>query len=94
MASELQFINKLINSFSEIGETKTIAKGDYLIKECEIEKNLYWVVAGAIRVFYLAEFEEHVLRLGYKDSLINSLSSFLKQTPSEFFIEAIRKTTV
>jgi len=41
MASELQFINKLINSFSEIGETKTIAKGDYLIKEGEIEKNLY-----------------------------------------------------
>lgn len=94
MASELQFINKLINSFSEIGETKIIAKGDYLIKEGETEKNLYWVVSGAVRVFYLTEFEEHEIRLGYKDSLINSLSSFIKQTPSEFFVEALRKTTV
>jgi len=94
MASELQFINKLIKSFSEIGETKIIAKSDYLIKEGETEKNLYWVMSGAVRVFYLTEFEEHVIRLGYKDSLINSLSSFIKQTPSEFFIEAIRKTTV
>jgi len=94
MTSALQFINKLNESLNKIGETKTIAKGDYLIKEGEIENNLYWVASGAVRVFYLTEFEEHVIRLGYKDSFINSLSSFIKQTPSEFFIEAIRKTTV
>lgn len=94
MASELQFINTLINSLTEIGETKTITKGGYLIKEGEVEKNLYLVESGAVRVFYLTAFEEHVVRLGYQGSFINSLSSFIKQTPSEFFIEAIRKTTV
>lgn len=94
MAGEPLFVNKLIDSLTKIGETKTIAKGDYLIKEGEVEKNLYWVASGAVRVFYLTEFDEHVIRLGYKNSFINSLSSFIKQTPSEFFIEAIRKTTV
>ena len=94
MASEHLFINKLIFYLTEIGETKIIAKGDYLIKEGEIERNLYWVASGAVRAFYLTEFEDHVFRLGYKDSIINSLSSFIKQTPSEFFVEAIRKTTV
>jgi CRP-like cAMP-binding protein len=94
MSNQPVFINKLINNLSNIGETKTFAKGDYLIREGEIEKNLYWVESGAVRVFYLTEFEEQVIRLGYKDSFINSLSSFIKQTPSEFFVEAIRKTTV
>jgi CRP-like cAMP-binding protein len=94
MKYEPLFIDKLINALVEIGETKIIAKGDYLIREGEVEKNLYWVESGAVRVFYLTEFEEHVIRLGYKNSFINSLSSFIKQTPSEFFVEAIRKTTV
>lgn len=94
MSNQPGFINKLINELTKTGEYKTIAKGDYLIREGEIELNLYWVESGALRVFYLTEFEEHVIRLGYKDSFINSLSSFIKQTPSEFFVEAIRKTTV
>ncbi len=88
------FIEKLIHSFDEIATQKTIAKGDYLIKEGEIEKNLYFIETGAVRVFYLSEFEEHIIRLGYKDSFINSLSSFIKASPSEFYIEAIRKTTL
>jgi CRP-like cAMP-binding protein len=94
MSNQPVFINKLINALTTAGESKTIAKGDYLIREGEIERNLYWVESGAVRVFYLTEFEEHVIRLGYKNSFINSLSSFIKQTPSEFFIEAIRKTTL
>ena len=94
MAGDLLFINRLLDALTKIGETKSIAKGDYLIREGEIEKNLYWVASGAIRVFYLTEFDEHIVRLGYKDSFINSLSSFIKQTPSEFFIQAIRNTTV
>ena len=94
MGSESSFIEKLILTLTKSSESKTIAKGDYLIREGEIERNLYWVESGAVRVFYLTEFEEHVIRLGYKDSFINSLSSFIKQTHSEFFVEAIRKTSV
>ncbi len=43
MSNELPFINKLIDSLTEIGEIRTIPKDDFLIKEGEIEKNLYWV---------------------------------------------------
>ena len=42
----------------------------------------------------LSEYEEHIIRFGYEGSLITSLSSFLKGTPSEFYIEAIRKTSM
>jgi CRP-like cAMP-binding protein len=88
------FIEKLKASFGEIATRKTIARGEFLIKEGEVEKNLYLVESGAIRVFYLTEFEEMTIRFGYKGSMINSLSSFIKETPSEFYIDAIRKTNL
>ncbi len=65
MANEPLFTDQLLYSSSVIGESKTFVKGDYLIREGEIERNLYWVESVAIRVFYLTEFEEHVIRLGY-----------------------------
>lgn len=64
------------------------------MKEGEVEQNLYLVKSGAVRVFYLSEFEEQTIRFGYEGSLINSLSSFINGKPTEFYIETIRKTTL
>lgn len=94
MKTPPDFTRKLIASFEAAAEEKVISKGQFLIKEGEVEKNLYFVTSGAIRVFYLSEFEEQTVRFGYEGSFINSLSSFIKGTPSEFYIQAIRKTTV
>lgn len=94
MKQSSDFTDKLIKSFEKSAEQKVISKGQFLIKEGEIEKNLYFVISGAIRVFYLSEFEEQTVRFGYMGSFINSLSSFIKDAPSELYIQAIRKTTV
>ena len=94
MANTPDFIGKIITAMEESGAEKVISKGECLIKEGDIEHNLYLIVSGAVRVFYLSEFEEQTVRLGYEGSLINSLSSFIKGTPSEFYIEALRKTTL
>ena len=94
MPGEKSFAEKLLLSFNEIGEQKVLSKGDLLLKEGDVETNLYLVQAGAIRFFYLSEFEEQTIRFGYKGSLINSLSSFSKAIPSEFYIEAIKKSTI
>jgi CRP/FNR family transcriptional regulator, anaerobic regulatory protein len=87
-------MQKLIDSLDKIAEPKTISKGEYLIREGQIERNLYYVETGAVRVFLLSEFEELTIRFGYEGSFLNSLSSFLKGTPSEFYIEAIRKSSI
>ncbi len=73
---------------------KTLKKNDYLLRPGMIEHHLYLVESGALRIIYLTEFEEHTIRFGYTGSLITSLGSFLKNTPSKFYIQAIRKTTV
>lgn len=94
MTNDLDFTEKLLNSFENVSIKKTIQKGELLIKEGEIERNIYLIETGAVRLFYLSEYEEQTIRLGYEGSLINSLSSFLKEQPSEFYLEAIRKTTL
>lgn len=88
------FITLLENLFEQVGKEKTLAKGAFLVKEGQVENYLYRIESGAVRVFLLTELEELTVRFGYEGSYINSLSSFLRQTPSEFFIETIRKTTV
>jgi CRP-like cAMP-binding protein len=92
MSKQADFSKKLIQAIHAAALKRVVPKGDYIIKAGDIEQNLYFVDKGAVRVFYLTEFEEHTIRLGYSGSIINSLSSFIKGTPSEFYLEAIRKT--
>jgi CRP-like cAMP-binding protein len=76
------------------GREQVYAKGAMLIREGDVEEHVYYIVSGAVRVIYLSEFEEQTIRFGYEGSIINSLSSFLKKAPSEFYIETMRKTVV
>jgi len=94
MANKQGFPSDLVNSLIDAANQKIIPKGDFLLREGETEHNLYFIKTGAIRVFYLTEYEEHNIRFGYDGSFINSLSSFIKEKPSEFYIQAIRKTTL
>lgn len=88
------FTTKLIDTLRHAGVARTVSKGGFLLKEGEVEKNVYYIESGAVRVFLLSEHEELTIRFGYEGSVINSLASFIKGTPSEFYIEAIRKTSL
>lgn len=88
------FISILLDALPGISSEKIINKGEYLLREGQIERNLYYIETGAVRLFHLHEFEELTVRFGYAGSFINSLSSFIKSSPSEFYIEAIRKSSI
>jgi CRP-like cAMP-binding protein len=94
MTETPSFASQLIASIHEIAQPKTLSKGEFLLREGEVERNFYWIETGAVRVFYLSEYEEQVVRFGYAGSLITSLSSFITAQPSEFYIAALRKTTL
>lgn len=94
MTTEQDFILRLINSLTTVGGKRVCSRGELLLNEGEVEKNLYYIESGAVRIFLLSAHEDQTIRLGYEGSIINSLSSFLKGRPSEFYIEAIRKTTL
>ncbi|MCG8575261.1 MAG: Crp/Fnr family transcriptional regulator [Flavobacteriales bacterium] len=92
--NQSSFSHKIMQKFEKTDDTKIIKKGDCLIREGEIEKQVYFITSGAVKLFYLSELGERIIRFGYEGSIINSLSSFLTNEPSEFYIEAIRKTEV
>ena len=76
--------------------TKTLSLGrnEYLSVKGSIDTNFYYVQSGSLRVFVLDGFEEQVIRFGYRENLIGSLDAFLTGKPSNFFIQAIKKTVV
>jgi len=88
------FLQQLINLFEEKNNKKVLEKGNFLIQEGQIETNIYYIKKGAVRVFHLTDAEEQTIRFGYDGSIINSLSSFIQESPSEFYLDAVRKSTV
>ena len=72
----------------------TLEKGEHLTKEGDIETSIYWVEKGCIRVFYLDSEKEHSIRFGYQNSIITALDSFITNTPTSFYMEAAKRTTV
>lgn len=72
----------------------TLERNEYLKVKGTIDTNIYLVISGSLRIFVLDEFEEHTIRFGYANNLIASLDSFINEKPSDFYIQALKKTTV
>lgn len=72
----------------------TIERNEFLKVKGSIDTNIYFVESGSLRIFVLDDCEEQIIRFGYENDLIVSLDSFLTEKPSDFYIQAIKKTTV
>ena len=74
--------------------TITLERNEYLKVKGSIDTNAYYIESGSLRVFVLDDYEEQIIRFGYKENLVVSIDSFLTNKPSDFFIQAIKKTVV
>lgn len=88
------FLNDLLAYTHPSAKIIKLDRQDFLLQAGAIERYIYFVERGALRIVYLSEFEEHTIRLGYTGSLITSISSFIQEKPSDFYIQALRKTEV
>ena len=68
-----------------------IARNEYLNVKGRLNTNLYFIVSGSLRIYFEDDFEEQIIRLGYKGNLIAALDSFLTDQPSDLYIQAIKK---
>lgn len=76
--------------------TKTISfeRNEFVTVKGSIDTNAYYVETGSLRVFVLDNDEEQTIRFGYKENLIVPLDSFLTGKPTEYYIQAIKKSVV
>lgn len=91
---EPELVAALRNSIREIGRRVELERNDFLLQAGQVERSIYFVESGLIRLFLLTELEEHTIRFGYQGSMLNSIASFLKGHPSEFYVQVIRKSVV
>lgn len=76
------------------GKEIHLKRNEYLKVQGSIDTTIYLVVEGSLRIFVVDENEEHTIRFGYKNNLIASLDSFLNEQPSDFFIQALKTTSI
>ncbi len=69
----------------------TLARNEFLLREGQVEKYLYYIKEGSLRAFIVDRDEEMVIRFGYKNSIFTALDSFLSSGPSLFNIQAIKR---
>lgn len=69
-----------------------LSRNEYLKVKGSIDTNLYFVVSGSLRIYVLEEFEENIIRFGYQNNFIAALDSFIREKPSDLYIQAIKKT--
>ncbi|MFK8103704.1 MAG: Crp/Fnr family transcriptional regulator [Saprospiraceae bacterium] len=93
-SDNLDFFQQISIAFQEEATTTVFKKGQFLTAAGAIENKLYLVEEGAVKIYYLSELGEKIIRLGYNGSIMNSLASFLTQVPSDLYLEAIRTTKV
>lgn len=95
---DLQTIDKLISLMF----AKKIKKKDFLLKEGEICKEIFYVQKGLLRVYIINDGKEVNTWFVKEGDFITSISSYHKEKPSEHYIDAledceiisIKKTTL
>lgn len=85
-----QLINRLTQE-KKWSEQLQLNRNDYLISRGEIERNIYYVKSGTLRVVMEDQDEEHTIRFGYPGTLFTALDSFLTGKPTLYSIQAIKK---
>lgn len=57
-----------------------------------IDTRLFYIVSGSLKITISDNSDEHIIRFGYTNNFITALDSFITEKPSEFAIQAIKKT--
>ncbi|MBS1497126.1 MAG: cyclic nucleotide-binding domain-containing protein [Bacteroidetes bacterium] len=68
-------------------------RNDFLLKQGEVEKKIYFIESGIIRYFIQrGEDKEATFAIIFENQLAGAYDSFLQQLPSEYFVQAIKPT--
>ena len=76
------------------GKNVVVKRNEYLKVHGSVDTNIYFIENGSLKIFILDDIEERIVRFGYTGNIIVSLDSYLSEKPSEFYIQAIRKSIV
>ena len=71
-----------------------LKRNEYLAVKGSTDSNLYYVESGTLRIYVVDEEEEHCIRFGYQANFFAMLDTFITGQPTDFYVQAIKKTTL
>ena len=71
-----------------------LERNEYLSTSGTIDTDIYFIKEGSLKIYVINDAEEQIIRFGYQNNIIASLDSFLSDRSSDFYIQAIKKSTV
>lgn len=76
------------------GRVRIFERNEFLKKGATVDRNVYYVEQGSLKVFISDGDEDQIIRFGYAGNVIAALDSYLTGKPSALFIQAIKRTVV
>jgi CRP-like cAMP-binding protein len=71
---------------------KKVKKKETLMIEGEVCKNIYFVRSGSVKQYYLSDGKEFIQNFFFEGNMATIFNSFLTQTESQSYLEAIEGT--
>jgi CRP-like cAMP-binding protein len=72
-----------------------LRKGDYILREGQIARYLFFVVSGCLQVFSTDDSDHtHTYQLVTENQWVSEISSFEHMTPSPFYIKCVESAVV
>ena len=75
-------------------KSKSVKKRHYFLREGEVCRNLYFIDKGLIKIHFIKEGKEFIMRFFPEKAMFTVLDSYYTKTPSNFMIMAVETTTV
>ena len=69
-------------------------KGDTILQEDQVCRNLYFVDKGMVRQYYYKNKKDVTEHFSFEGRIVFCIESFLKQEPSRLMVEALENTTL
>jgi CRP-like cAMP-binding protein len=74
---------------------KKVKKHEFLLKEGEVSKHLFFTVSGCLRLYTIDnKGKEHIMQFAPENWWIGDIESSGKHTPSAYFIDALEDSEV
>lgn len=77
------------NDFSDKLILKSFHKGDFLIREGQVENYIYFLNKGATRHYFLTDGKEFTVDFQFEGDFATAYYSFITREPSPLFIELL-----
>ncbi|MCL9808829.1 Crp/Fnr family transcriptional regulator [Flavobacterium luminosum] len=90
----IEFLTSELNAKDLYNGTLDLKRNALLNHHVGFETNIYFIESGSVKIFFLNNDEEHIIRFGYQNNLITFLDSFLTGGKTDFYIQTLKKTTV